>query len=199
MVPTSTAFATRLSHVGLKVKRSRRVNKSRIAGSSVMARTAAMAIENVLVKASGRNRRPSWASRAKIGRKETAMTSSEKKLGPPTSLTAVTTTSRNDPGRPAACQCSSFLWVCSTTTMAASTMAPMATAIPPSDMMFAVSPMARMGMNDSTTAMGMVKIGMMALGMCQRNTRMTRLTMRSSSQRVCVSVWMARVIRVERS
>ena len=83
--------------------------------------------------------------------------------------------------------------------MAASTIAPMATAIPPRDMMFAVSPMARMGMNESTTAIGMVKIGMMALGMCQRNTRMTRLTMRSSSQSVWVRVSIARLISSERS
>jgi len=54
------------------------------------------------------------------------------------------------------------------------------------------------GMKASSTAIGMVKIGMSALGMCQRNTRMTRLTMRSSSRGVVRRV-MARVIRVERS
>src|SRR2546426_6173265 len=45
MVPTSTALATRRSQPGRKVNGSRRVKRSRIAGSSVIASTAAMAIE----------------------------------------------------------------------------------------------------------------------------------------------------------
>ena len=49
------------------------------------------------------------------------------------------------------------------------------------------------------TAIGMVKIGMMALGMCQRKIRMTRLTMISSSASVCLSVSMERLISSERS
>src|SRR5438477_348339 len=142
MVPTSTALATRRSQPGRKVNGSRRVKRSRIAGSSVIASTAAIAIEKFLVKASGLKSRPSCASSAKIGRNETAITRSEKKLGPPTSFTAPTTTSRKSPCRPSAIQCSSFLCVCSTTTIAASTIAPIATAIPPSDMMFAVFPLA---------------------------------------------------------
>jgi len=59
-----------------------------------MARNAAMAIEKVFVKANGLNRRPSCASKANTGMKETAMMSRAKKLGPPTSLTAEITTSR---------------------------------------------------------------------------------------------------------
>ena len=50
-------------------------------------------IENVFVNASGLNSRPSSASSVRTGRKETAMTSSARKLGPPTSLTAATMTS----------------------------------------------------------------------------------------------------------
>ena len=46
--------------------------------------------------------------------------------------------------------------------MAASTMAPIPIAIPPSDMMFAVTPIARNGMNMISTAMGIVIIGMRA-------------------------------------
>ena len=199
MVPTSTALATRRSQPGRKVNGSRRVKRSRIAGSSVIASTAAIAIEKFLVKASGLKSRPSCASSAKMGRNETAITSSEKKLGPPTSFTAAMTTSRKSPGRPSACQRSSFLCVCSTTTMAASTMAPIATAMPPSDMMLAVSPSARMGMKASSTAIGMVKIGMSALGRCQRKRRMTPLTMRSSSTSVWRRVSMARSMSVERS
>ncbi len=60
----------------------------RVAGLSVMARTAAMAMERFFVYASGLNRRPSWSTRVKIGMKETAMTRSEKKTAGPTSLSA---------------------------------------------------------------------------------------------------------------
>jgi len=58
------------------------------AGMSVMASTAAKAIEKFFVNASGLNSRPSCAARVKIGRNETAITSSEKKAGPATSFTA---------------------------------------------------------------------------------------------------------------
>ncbi len=83
----------RQSQRGRKVKGSTRVKSSRMAGSRVIARTAAMAIEKFFVRANGLNRRPSCASRANTGMKETAMTSSAKKLGPPTSFTAEMTTS----------------------------------------------------------------------------------------------------------
>ena len=68
------------------------VKSSRIAGSRVTARTAAIAIAKFLVNASGLNRRPSWASSVNTGRNATAITSSAKKLGPPTSFTAEITT-----------------------------------------------------------------------------------------------------------
>src|ERR1039457_6885823 len=48
--------------------------------------------------------------------------------------------------------------------MAASTMAPMAIAMPPRDMMLAVIPIMRIGMNEIITATGMVIIGIAALG-----------------------------------
>jgi hypothetical protein len=63
-----------------------------MAGSSVIARNAAITMENVFVYASGLNNLPSCASNVSTGRKATAMTSSAKKLGPPTSLTASITT-----------------------------------------------------------------------------------------------------------
>ena len=47
-------------------------------------------------------------------------------------------------------------------------MAPMAMAIPPSDMMLEVTPIAFIGMKAIRTVIGMVKIGIKALGMCQR-------------------------------
>ncbi len=59
-----------------------------------MARTAATIMERFLVYARGLNRRPSWDSSASTGRKATAITRRLKKLAPPTSFTARTTTSR---------------------------------------------------------------------------------------------------------
>ena len=72
-------------------------------------------------------------------------------------------------------------------------------AIPPSDMMFAVTPISRIGMNEITIAMGIVRTGMMALGMCQRKIRMTTETMTSSSMSVCFRLSIERRISSERS
>ena len=46
----------------------------------------------------------------------------------------------------------------------------MAMAMPPSDMMFDVMPISCNGMNAISTAIGIVTIGMIALGTCQRKT-----------------------------
>ena len=59
-----------------------------MAGTRVTDRTAANAIENVFVQASGENRRPSVPSSVNTGRKPTVMTRSEKKIGRPTSCSA---------------------------------------------------------------------------------------------------------------
>ena len=83
--------------------------------------------------------------------------------------------------------------------MAASTMAPMAMAMPPSDMMFEVSPICFMGMKEMRMAIGMVMIGMAALGMCQRKMRITKATMASSSISVRLRLSMERRMRSERS
>ena len=63
-----------------------------MAGSSVIASTAAMIIAKFLVYANGLNIRPSCASKVNTGRKPTAITSRAKKLGPATSFTAEMTT-----------------------------------------------------------------------------------------------------------
>ena len=110
------------------------------AGVSVTARIDANAIEYVLVNASGLNRRPSMPSRVNTGMNATVMTRSAKKIDGPTSCMAPMITSVRSPGRPACSQSSSFLWTFSIRMIDASTMAPIATAMPPSDMMFAVSP-----------------------------------------------------------
>ena len=49
--------------------------------------------------------------------------------------------------------------------------------MPASDMMFDEIPISRIGMNASSTETGIVMIGTMADGMCQRKIRITRLTM----------------------
>jgi hypothetical protein len=54
-------------------------------------------------------------------------------------------------------------------------------------------------MNARKTETGMVMMGMIAEGTCQRNTRITRLTMIISSSNEWVSVWIARWINSERS
>ena len=71
-----------------------RTNRTMSAGTSVIDRMAAAAIENVLVKASGLNSRPSCDSMVKIGRKDTVMISRLKNRAGPTSLAASIKTSR---------------------------------------------------------------------------------------------------------
>ncbi len=81
----------------------------------------------------------------------------------------------------------------------ASTIAPIATTMPPSDMMFAVSPWKYMGMNASRTAKGSVRMGMSALRTWSRKRKMTTLTTIISSRSVPSSVSMAASISSERS
>ncbi len=72
-------------------------------------------------------------------------------------------------------------------------------AIPPSDMMLALMPNSRMGMNARSTAAGIVKMGMIALGMCQRKSRMTSDTISISISSSCFSVSIDAAISSERS
>src|ERR1041384_5524434 len=50
-------------------------------------------------------------------------------------------------------------------------------AMPANDMMFEVTPMKYIGMKQRMTEIGIVMIGTMADGMCQRKNRITMLTM----------------------
>ena len=114
-----------------------RTNSIMSAGTSVTDRKAPAAMANVLVKASGLNRRPSCASSAKIGRNDTVMMSSEKNNAGPTSIAAsIRISARGLPGG-ARSRC---LCAFSIMTIAASTMAPMAMAMPPRLMMLEESP-----------------------------------------------------------
>jgi hypothetical protein len=72
-------------------------------------------------------------------------------------------------------------------------------AMPASDMRLAFSPMKCMGMKASATLTGMVTMGMMALGMCQRKTRMMMETTIISSISFHFTVSMAWSMSTERS
>ena len=61
-------------------------------------------------------------------------------------------------------------------------------AIPASDMMFDERPMKCIGMKASRTETGIVMMGTMADGMCQRNTRMTRLTIADLEEQLVLEV-----------
>ena len=65
-----------------------RMKSSISTGTSVMASSDEKPTASVLVQASGRNMRPSWASSRKTGRNETTMMTSEKKMAGPTCLAA---------------------------------------------------------------------------------------------------------------
>ncbi len=105
--------------------------------------SAAAAIANVFVQASGLNSNPSCASNAKIGKKETVIMSSEKNSDGPTSLAASISTSVRGFSGGARSRC---LCAFSIMTIAASIMAPIAMAIPPRLMMLDEMPSAHMQM-----------------------------------------------------
>src|SRR5213075_1100719 len=131
-------------------------------GTSVTPRKEAKNIENVFVNASGRNRRPSCAVSENTGMKLTVMTSSAKKSERPTLFAASTITakrSRLSGSRPCFSRnCSRALCAFSIMIIAESTMAPIAMAMPPSDMMLLVRPSHHIGRNERIMAMGSVMI-----------------------------------------
>ena len=102
-------------------------------GVNVIARNALAAIAYVFVYASGANSLPSCPPSVNTGRKDTVITSNEKKRAGPTSCEL----SLHYPIIGVAPARSRCLCMFSIITMAASTIAPIAMAIPPSDMMFA--------------------------------------------------------------
>ncbi len=164
-----------------------------------MARNAAIAIARFFEYASGLKSRPSWSTSVKTGRNATAMTRSEKKTEGPTSISASRRTLWKSPGRPPSFHCWSFLYAFSTSTIAPSTRMPMEIAMPPSDMMLMSRPIALNGMNARITEIGIVTMGTIALGTCQRKTRMTSETTTISSISFDRSVSTERLIRSDRS
>ncbi len=97
------------------------------------------------MNASGANRRPSWASRANTGTNEiVTIKSDENSAGPTSTAASVITFQRSSPSsdRPGCASCQASMRRCafSTITTAASTISPIAIAMPPSETMFAVMP-----------------------------------------------------------
>ena len=72
-------------------------------------------------------------------------------------------------------------------------------AIPARDMMFEEMPSSHIGMKARSTEIGMVRMGTIAEGMCQRKRRITRLTITICRTSSWVRVSMARWMRSERS
>ena len=83
------------------------------------------------------------------------------------------------------------LYAFSTSTMAPSTSTPMEMAMPASDMRLALRPISFMGMKASATDTGMVTMGTMDEGKCQRKMRMISETMMISSISLSFTVSMA--------
>ena len=198
-----------------------RMNNIISTGTSVTDSSAAPAMEKVLVKASGENSRPSCASSVNTGRNETVMISSEKNSAGPTSLQAarIALARSSNPNPSPALPLSGegvvappltrggwegfsrsrCLCAFSIITMAASTIAPIAIAIPPRLMMLEFMPSARIAMKAISTPMGNITIATSALRTCIRNTMHTSATMALSSSSVPFRFAMARLIRSERS
>ena len=123
------------------------------------------------MKASGWNIRPSCASSVKTGRNETVMMSRLKNSGGPDFAAGGDdgTRSRGSPGFSR----SRCLWAFSIITIAASTMAPIAIAMPPRLMMLELSPSTCIAMKAISTPIGSMMIATRALRTCSRNTMQT--------------------------
>ena len=124
------------------------------------------------------------------------MTSRLKNSAGPTSAAASISTSRR--GFPGGAR-SRCLCAASIITIAASTMAPTAMAMPPRLMMVEPMPISFMAKNAISTPTGSIRIATSALRTCNRNTTVTRATTTLSSTSVCLSVSIASLIRPERS
>jgi hypothetical protein len=96
-------------------------------------------------------------------------------------------------------RCSSRLWAFSIITIAASTIAPMAIAMPPRLMMFEPIPIVRMAMKAIRMPIGSVRMATSALRTCIRKITQTAPTIRLSSSSVHFRLSMARSISFERS
>ncbi len=124
------------------------------------------------------------------------MISREKKSEGPTSVAASIRISVLDflPSSRSRCLCAF-----STITTAASTMAPIAMAMPPRDMMFALIPWWYITMNETRMPSGSVRIATKALRTWKRKSTQTSATMAISSRSFSCSVSTARSMSPARS
>ena len=131
-----------------------------------------------------------------MGAKEMVITSSAKNRVGPTSVAARVTIcqwGRRPPSR-SRCRCAF-----STITIAASTIAPMAMAMPPSDMMLALMPCRYITTRAISTASGRVSTATSADRTCSRKTAQTSATIAISSSSFCCRVSIERSINDVRS
>ncbi|CAI8168918.1 MAG: Uncharacterised protein [Pseudidiomarina mangrovi] len=153
--------------------------------------------------AKGANSRPSCASRANTGTKLMVIISSDRNSAGPTSLLAL----------PINCQCaaprgswpcswrycSSCLWAFSTITIAASTNAPIAIAMPPKLIILALIPSQRITAKLINTASGRVITATKVERKCSKNNKVISPTKAISSSNFCRRLSTARSIKAERS
>jgi len=189
-LPTAIDDAIFDIQLGRNLNGSALANIILMAGSSVIASSAAMAIARFLEYAKGLNSRPSWSTSVNIGIKLTATTSRLKNTLGPTSNSAARRVSKKVPGLPEEIQISIFLYAFSTSTMAPSTSTPIEMAMPARLIRFAFCPISSMGMKARATETGIVMMGIIALGMCHKKTNMTMDTMIISSISLLVTVLM---------
>ena len=155
-----------------------RMKKPMKMGTRVTASRADAPIAKVLVNASGLKSRPDCPVSEKTGRKETVMTSNEKKSDGPTSFAASIMRSHRLFFFPSRSIC---LWAFSIMMIAASIMAPIAIAIPPKDMMLALIPNGYMTINEIRMPTGIVTMATKADRRCHKKMMQTRATMILSS------------------
>ena len=131
-----------------------------------------------------------------MGRKDTVITRSEKNSEGPTSLAA----SRiRGPRGASGGACSMCLWAFSIMITAASTITPMARAMPPRLMMLALMPASYMMPREISTPRGRVTMATRELRKWSRKMTQTRATTIISSMSLWVRFSTARLIRLERS
>ena len=163
----------------------------------MIASSAAPAIAYVLVNASGPNRRPSCPSRVKIGINDNVIISRLINSAGPTSTDASVITCQRVLLSSVAsgcwcCHSSSRLCAFSIMTIAASTIAPTAIAMPPNDIILAFSPWKCMTIKAIHNPSGNEIIATSAERTCQRNSAQTTATTINSSSNLPLRLSMAR-------
>ncbi len=173
------------------------------AGTSVIERNAPAAIAKVFVNARGVNSIPSCPVSAKIGKNETTISASAKKIGRPTScedFKIISIRSLSVGILPSLCSnLCSILCAFSIITILASTIAPMAMAIPPRLIMFEPIPKSFISKKVKPTVSGRTRMTISEDRKCIKKSPMITTTMILSSMSVFFRVSTALSISPERS